>query len=271
MICGTKFIEISNIRYCPVYNNLYLPYNVDILQDIYRLDKPIVYCHTDWISNLFEIIKNINKNIILISHNSDHFTPNIPIPKCVKKWYSQNVSIINNPIIESIPVGIENSVWFPESDKPNKILNKLKEIKEYKNLLYVNFNIKNNTKERQEPYILFKDKSWVTMKYYKNGERFDEYCDDIFNHKFILSPDGNGVDTHRLWETLYLKSIPVIKHSINADFYIDLPICFVNQWEEINEDFLNNEYERIINKKWNLEKLNFDYWKNKIKNDGILH
>ena len=82
-----------------------------------------------------------------------------------------------------------------------------------------------------------------------------------------MCPNGNGVDTHRLWETLYLKSIPIVKHSINADFYFDLPIVFVNDWKEITKDFLINEYDRIASANWNLEKLNFDYWKNKILNE----
>jgi hypothetical protein len=41
----------------------------------------------------------------------------------------------------------------------------------------------------------------------------------------------------------------------------------VDEWSDITEDFLNKEYERIINTIWNLEKLNFKYWENKIKNN----
>ena len=90
------------------------------------------------------------------------------------------------------------------------------------------------------------------------------YIDKIYNHKFVLSPEGNGTDTHRTWEILYLKSIPIEKRNINNQFFTDLPICFVDDWEEITEDFLNKEYDRINSIKWNLEKLDFNYWKNKI-------
>ena len=33
---------------------------------------------------------------------------------------------------------------------------------------------------------------------------------------------------------------------------------------KITEDFLNKEYDRITNTKWNMDKLNIEYWKNKM-------
>jgi len=93
------------------------------------------------------------------------------------------------------------------------------------------------------------------------------YLDNIYNHKFILSPRGNGIDTHRKWEALYLKTIPIEVRNINNTFYEDLPICFVDDWSDITEEFLNSEYDRITNSEWNLEKLNMNYWVKKIKSN----
>ena len=93
---------------------------------------------------------------------------------------------------------------------------------------------------------------------------FENYIDNIYNHKFVICPEGNGIDTHRKWETLYLKSIPIEKRCINSSFYEDLPICLVNDWSEITEEFLNKEYNRISNSTWNLNKLDMFYWKNEI-------
>jgi hypothetical protein len=264
MISGKDFIEISNIIFCPTQRNLYCRYNVSIINDINTIDKPILYTHTDFIPDLFNILEKVDKKVILISHNSDHNTPNIHIPECIFKWYSQNVSM-EDTRLESIPIGIENDVWFPHIGKRNKMVNKLKELKNHRSLLYINHNVNTNPSERKDPYDLFKDKNWTILKNYKNGDRFDEYIDDIYNSKFVLCPNGNGIDTHRLWETLYLKTIPVVKKSINSSFYKELPICFVDNWNDINEIFLQNEYNRISNIDWNLEKLDIEYWKNKIK------
>jgi len=104
----------------------------------------------------------------------------------------------------------------------------------------------------------------VTVEEGKNGLNFDTYLDNLYNHKFIISPVGVGMDTHRLWESLYMNCIPIEKRNKNNKFYEDLPICFVNEWEEINIDFLDKEFDRITNSHWNLEKLNFEYWKRLI-------
>jgi hypothetical protein len=74
------------------------------------------------------------------------------------------------------------------------------------------------------------------------------------------------MDTHRVWEALYLGCIPVMKKDINNQFYTDLPICFVNDWDDITKDFLLMERACIKTRSWNMDKLNFSYWKNKILN-----
>jgi hypothetical protein len=271
-ITGEKFIELSDFVYnirIPNHDDYYNLKNTFNKNDIENFDGiPIIYCHTHLVEILFSIIKNINKEIVLITHNSDNnidekLTRNFP--SNIIKWYSQNVNIIHNRI-ESIPIGLENSIWFPNINKIQKIKDISNKKFKFENLLYINHNINTNPKERQEPYIIFKNKSFTTLVDGRNGQDFDSYVMNIKTHKFILSPNGNGIDTHRLWESLYIGTIPIVKNGINVGFYDELPICYVDDWNEINEDFLNKEYERIYNTKWNLEKLDFNFWKNKIKN-----
>ena len=64
-----------------------------------------------------------------------------------------------------------------------------------------------------------------------NGDNFDGYLDNIYNHRFVLCPEGNGIDTHRLWECLYMGTIPIVKANKNVRFYEDLPILMVNEWK----------------------------------------
>ena len=66
---------------------------------------------------------------------------------------------------------------------------------------------------------------------------------------------------------MYINTIPIQKRYIDNSYYADLPICFVDDWSELeNEEFLRNEYIRIkSSSSWNLEKLNFNYWKNLIE------
>lgn len=262
-IQGEKFIQLTDYIYFTKYKGTeFNPYQNTL--DINKLkDGDIIYTHTHYVSNLFNELNNTEIKVILITHNSDHNIITEP-HKNIIKWYSQNVNIQNDKI-ESIPIGLENNRWFEEVDKKNKMMGKLNEDKNHKNLLYINHNIDTNRKERLKPYEIFKSLSWVNLEYGANGTNFENYLDNIYNHKFVLCPEGNGIDTHRTWECLYLNTIPIEKININNQFYTDLPICFVNKWEDITEEFLEKESIRINNTIWNMDKLLFNYWRKKLK------
>jgi len=77
-------------------------------------------------------------------------------------------------------------------------------------------------------------------------------------YKFVVCPPGNGVDTHRLWEALYLGCIPItLKHRIYRDY--NLPIIQLNSWEEITPELLEKYSYND-----NMEQLYMTYWKNII-------
>jgi len=222
----------------------------------------VFYCNTH---DVPYFLQHIPKNpYVMITHNSDHkINIGYRIPSNCIHWFAQNVNIVNERI-ESIPIGLENSKWFKEVRKKDKMSCMLQQPKTYKNLVYMNHNVDTNPEQRSKPYRILQDKSWVTVERGYNGHGFDEYLRDIYTHRFVVCPEGNGIDTHRTWETLYMGSVPIEKRNINNQFYTDLPICFVNDWAEVTEDFLENEYYRIKSNAWNMDKLKFEYWKNKI-------
>jgi len=272
-IVGEKFYNVSDFIYSSDkveygnedYNKLNNTFNIDKLKNI-----NIVYLHTMYKNQFFKLIENIDKKFIIITHNSDINIDFDNSPKNVIKWFSQNVNCKSDKL-ESLPIGLENTRWFSHLRKKEKMIQKLNEKKNIKSLLYINHNPQTYPKERLEPYKIFQKKPWVSLEVGSNGQRFDNYLDNIYNHKFTLSPRGNGIDTHRKWEALYLNTIPIEKRNINNTFYEDLPICFVDEWEDITEDFLNSEYARIMKTQYNLEKLNVEFWKNKIKSDGEIY
>jgi hypothetical protein len=201
---------------------------------------------------------------ILITHNSDDKIDDSYIfPDNLIHWFAQNVDIFDSRI-ESIPIGLENEKWFKNLHKKEKMMFRLETKKRTCNLVYLNCSVDTNRKEREPLYKMFKNKEWATIEKGTNGLLFNDYIYNLYNHKFVFCPEGNGIDTVRLWETLYMKSIPIVKNCINTSFYKDLPICFVDSWEEVTESFLNSEYERIQKGDWNMKKLEFDYWRDKI-------
>jgi hypothetical protein len=136
---------------------------------------------------------------------------------------------------------------------------------EKQHLVYLNFNISNFPKERQFVFDKFKSEKWVLMGHMGvNLESRIKFLKEIKSCKFVLCPRGNGIDTHRIWETLYMGSIPIVKYENTHHLFTDLPILFIKDWDEVNEDFLEKKYEEIIEKEWNLDKLKIGYWKDFI-------
>jgi hypothetical protein len=86
-------------------------------------------------------------------------------------------------------------------------------------------------------------------------------------YKFVLVCEGNGHDTHRLWEVLYQNSFPVM---LNTPFSRNIrnlgyPVLVVDSILEISASLLKSHllnYELIFPKK--IERLWMPYWKKEI-------
>jgi hypothetical protein len=263
---------------------------VDFLQgDKFKLlanNKNIYFCNTHDVNKFFDSI-NFTHKFILISHNSDGKVTDKPgptnmglfpingksadadvkkIPKNLIKWYAQNVNYVS-PLIESIPIGLENSYVLPHLQKINKLFNITNKKKNFINLIYLNFNTENNPNTRNYIYKICKNKNYITSHIGKNGLNYEHYLNNLYNHHFMICPEGNGIDEHRTWESLYLGVIPIQVKNINNSNWRDLPICFIDSWDELtNEEYFIKEYHRITNTKFNMDKLNMNYWNNKILN-----
>lgn len=278
-IQGNKFVEIADFTYSPQRKHQDDYYNLPNTYDEERLhDINVVFTTPFYAKSLFEFISSINRWFIVITHNGDNEvndngigymdgkgnyidTDYFIIPDNVIRWYATNVNT-THPKVIAIPSGLENSRWRPELRKRDRMIEKWSERRNIRNLVYVDFSTTWNIGERKRIYSLLENKSWVTA--FRDGANFERFLDNVYNHKFVVCPRGNGIATHREWETLYMGSIPIQKRDYNNRFFTELPICFVDDWVEITEDFLNSEYERICNSEWNMEMLTFEYWKNKI-------
>ena len=100
----------------------------------------------------------------------------------------------------------------------------------------------------------------------ENGINFELYIHNLRRYAFCLCPRGNGIDTHRIWESLYMGCIPIVKRHITHVFNQDLPILFIDDWREITSDFLNQTDKNVDTSLFGSELLTMSYWKDKIKN-----
>jgi hypothetical protein len=268
-LTGNKFIGIAEFTFAPSrraeddYTGLTNTFDISKLKD-----DNIVYTHTTYVKELFEVIKPLPNRFVVITHNSDiNVDDSFILPDNVIKWYSQNVNV-RNERIESIPIGLENDIWFPEIQKKSKMARMLTRKKSCRNWAFMNHNIKTNPDERSRMYELFRKQHWITTESGKNGQEFDRYLENIYNHRYVLCPKGNGMDTHRFWECLYMGTIPVVKKDINNWFYHDMRVLFVDDWEEVTEELLATRWNDFKGE-FNTDKLNIEYWNGLLRNTSV--
>ena len=227
IITGEK---IQNIADIVVGNNSSLTFNpnnfyfskkmisITNLNDINNYNVIFVFTHD--LEDFYNKFNNDLNDIIIISHNSDHGLHYI---KNVKFHFGQNCFIKNNKLL-SLPIGIENSQWFDHNifyDIRKMNLTKTKNI-------YFYFNL-NTHKSRHECYNKLKNKLEWNIKRNKK-----DYFIELAKHKYAICPRGNGLDTHRIWECLYLNVIPII---IKIDYpnFENLPIIVLDSWNDIDK------------------------------------
>lgn len=93
-----------------------------------------------------------------------------------------------------------------------------------------------------------------------------KYLTELRSQNFVACPRGNGIDTHRLWETLYMGGFPIVqKHPALSSLVANLPVVVVNSWEEIlDRNFLEAEWDRLSVLRSNFDVLRASFWKREI-------
>ena len=206
------------------------------------------------------------KKKIWIFHNSDE-TFDLNAKKKLdffhpKKSFSQNL-VFKKKNFHYIPIGLENSKFHNNGDIKDFLKLRKIQLKKKPRIL---FGFKNTNPKR----VVLKEKfRKLDLADETNGWNSFFYRRILINYMFVICPEGNGIDTHRLWEAFYLKTIPVIEKNKISNFIkkANLPILILDKWSDLSkydEKKLRNFY--ISNRKlFNNKYLFQNYWKKKIK------
>ena len=237
--------------------------NIDA-KDIQEND--LVFVNTEYLEIFFEeCLPYINNYFILLSHNSSSLVEEKHLKMLGDKelrWFASNLNIstLKDKRIEALPYGIKNrnnlvdgrlgTLNFDIPHHNNK-----------KNKIYSSFNILKN-EERINVLKISKECKHIDSKNYANRKR---YIRNLSTYKFNICPSGKGLDTHRFWESLILKTIPVVKRSdfIQNLMKFGIPMLIVEEWEElyeINEDDLSIFYKKYAKQLIENDYLKLEFW-----------
>lgn len=274
-----KYVRLSSEPY--ISGDTFRKHSKHVRDEISQIDysavekNDIVFIKTDYLDEfLNNEINKIKNYFILITHNSDY-----PITKKHTellgnkniKWFAQNLSFDASKDLrfEPLPIGLENrsflkhgkiknfDIFIPDKNKKN-------------NKIYCSFNTLTN-KKRIDVLNCVKENKLTDIENFSNHRN---YIKKLSNYKFSICPIGNGLDTHRFWESISVHTLPIVENSefIQNFKKLGVPMLILENWndiENINEATLINIYEDNY-KKFNTENfLSIEFWINKIKSSQI--
>lgn len=242
IICGENFLALADCFIGSVYSlhanpntprfskqNIHIDCISDT-DDLFIAQKRI-FVKTDDIQHFYERFHKNLEDKIIITHNSDHeisrqgFGEHI---KKVKRQFSQNCSFTDTHSdtakLVPIPIGIENRMWFDHEILHH--VRKRQDIPKTKGI-YFFFSLGTHP-SRQECYHALRNR----LEFNQNLPR-EEYFVELKRHKYAICPRGNGLDTHRLWECLYLDVIPIMLKTDSVNIG-NLPIIYLDKWSDLD-------------------------------------
>lgn len=197
---------------------------------------------TNDLLRMCETLKN-NTFVIFTSHEDTPIDEHIKIPDNVLGIHAVNAEYFGGKI-HPFPYGLQR-----ELENDNRLSIMKENVENYvdtvpNKLLYINCGIGRN-KDR-EPLASFETNEWVTTRFDKDSkffpyDRYQDFLDELKDHKFVVCPPGHGLDCHRNWETLYMRRVPVMRlHPYFHELMKGFPILWVSEWSDISRELLEN-------------------------------
>lgn len=184
----------------------------------------------DWVfingDYLYDFISKIplftTKKFTIFVHNSDQSFDHMKLAKSLRianKIYAINTTV-SHPQLTTIPLGfVDNQLPFLSTFQPSN------ETRDFE--IYQNFTPNTNVQKRNECASIYSNNPKLVVQPWKP---VPEYYADLCHSNFVLCPEGTGIDTHRVYESILCGAIPVVVRNSLSHLYETLPVCILEQW-----------------------------------------
>lgn len=224
-----------------------------------------IFVKSDNLISFLEEYSGIVSEKTIISGNGDtNFDTELDLFKIPKRLFLQNLGF--EPSVKSIqllPIGLENyehlRSGFSFLHKP------LKNQRVEQKILVPPMSPSNSVRKRVLDDLELADKELFQIETeFRSVLNYFKLTKDF---KFVLVCEGNGHDTHRLWEVLYQNSFPVL---LNTPFSQNIkkmgfPVLIINSIIEVNKDILEAHLlENSLSTPTEIIQLWLPYWEREI-------
>ena len=227
-ISGDTFREISN-HVWEGNNPLILP------GSIRRGD--VIFCESDRVDSFAsEVLSRSRVPIVLLLSNSDtnHASEIARLFQRgnVHRIFAQNL-IEPTDRVSVLPIGLENAWWSRNGRTRHFTPDSGSHATRIFRVMWT-FSIGTNPAERSRAAAAL---SGWRLADSLGGLKPAQHRQALRTFAFVASPPGNGLDTHRTWEAMYLGCVPIVLRSTMTEFYesIGLPVWIVDSFEDLQE------------------------------------
>ena len=234
----------------------------------------VIYCEASEANSLrSSILEKVSSEVIVLLVASNGTLGNeigeLVNNDNVKQIFAQNLERVVNKV-KPLPVGLENRQFGgrgrtgPFKDYLEKSQGKNQGQKRMR--IMWSFNLNSNIHERTEAAnALIRSASADKVK----PLSIPMYQDTLRKYGFVACPPGRGVDTHRIWEALYLNCVPVVKRSHMTETFEEMgvPLLIVNSFQDcmgMTETELRDKYQ-MLSIKFSSSALWLPYWRDAIR------
>ncbi len=252
-------------------------------------DNVKIACQPNFIHLLPIVLDTTQVNIVLLL--VDHITEGTDYSNCnffnfldhpkITHCFSENWFDQPHPKLTQIPIGISHKDIYLvskthaelEAISQNMTQNKDKPMRVFCNA---------HKTRHYHPRSGYRDDRTIMLEKLSNSP-FIDFCNDKHdfskkrlintwkkhdNYAFELSPSGTGMDCHRTYEAIILKTIPIVRSNTLDPIYRqhNLPVVIVDEWDEVTEDNLKRwhlKYQSSFTSEC-LDKMRSNYWQSFI-------
>lgn len=184
-----------------------------------------VFVNGDYLSRFLTSIPfRGTKRFVLVLHNTDRSFGQAEFDAVrphILHVYAVN-SVFEHPRVTAIPLGfVDRQLPYLATREPSAG-DRLYGV-------YVNFTAGTNTTKRAECLTAVQGDPRLVVR---TNLTVPEYYDDLCKSTFVLCPEGTGIDTHRVYESLLCGATPVVLRNALAPLYATLPVCIVESWTD---------------------------------------
>jgi len=206
---------------------------IDSIPEIWN-NPSLLFCYSHRVEDLSKKLSSFQNSCVVLFTNSDQ---NMSYELCkpfldsdkIKHIFCQNIGFLH-PKASWLPIGIANKQW-PHGDPVY-----LESVNRYTlqklNHIFCSFSVSTNTTVREKCLQSIQSFGIENKSYSSQSD----YIDVLSQHCYAICPEGNGLDTHRFWECLFVQTIPiVIRNPLTEQIHADgLPCILIDSWETFN-------------------------------------